>query len=125
MAVLETPIDETVLNGLGQLKQHDFALKIVKLYLDTTPSMLKELESAALADDLRWLRVANHNLNSTSTAVGRYGSLPAAMNLDRTLRTGPVGNAQDWPRIIAEEYHQAEAALPSWCTCQLAGPDAR
>jgi HPt (histidine-containing phosphotransfer) domain-containing protein len=90
--VLENSIDETVLNGLGELKRDspEFALKIVGLYLDTTPSILKKLETAALADDLHWLRLANHSLSSVSAAVGAVQVVARCNELDRMLRAGSV-----------------------------------
>jgi HPt (histidine-containing phosphotransfer) domain-containing protein len=121
--VLETPIDETVLNGLTKLSQNgsEFAFKIVKLYLRTMPSMLKQLEAAALADDMEWLRIANHDLNSASTAVGAVRLAARCNELDRMLRTGRAVDAQHRARIVAEECSRAEADLQSWYRSQQRG----
>lgn len=113
----EQPIDETVLDQLGSLRRGspDFALKIVTLYLDTSPSILKELESAALAEDMAWLRTVTHRLNSASLAIGAVRVAARCNELDRMLRTGPIADAIEWARIIVEEYNRAEAALRRWC----------
>jgi HPt (histidine-containing phosphotransfer) domain-containing protein len=113
-------IDETVLDQLRSSRPSDpsFVAKIVSLYLDTTPSMLKELETAALAEDMDWLRLANHSLYSASAAVGAVRVSGRCNELDRMLRTGPVAGAVDWAKILIEEYHRAEAALRSWLACR-------
>ncbi len=119
----EHPIDEAVLDQLGSLRPNnlDFAAKIITSSLDTTPSVLKELESAALAEDMAWLRIANHRLNSASVAVGAVRIAARCNELDRMLRTGPVADAVQWARIINEEYDRAEAALRHWCASRLPG----
>ena len=67
----DNPIDEAALDQLGTLKPgEDFARKIVRLYLDTTPSVLKEIESAASAQDMNWLNMTNHRMTSASAAIG-------------------------------------------------------
>jgi HPt (histidine-containing phosphotransfer) domain-containing protein len=116
----EEPIDEAVLDQLESLRPNDpnFVSKIIRLYLDTMPSMLKELETAALADDVNWLRLANHSLYSASAAVGAVRVSARCNELDRMLRTGPVAGAVDWAKIIIEEYHRAEAALRSCLACR-------
>ena len=112
----ENPLDESVLDQLVGLKRGDpdFAGKIVALYLDTTPSVLHELESAALADDMQGLRVANHRLNSASLVIGAVRLASSCNELDRMLRTGGTGDAAGLVRIVVEEYRRAEAALRSW-----------
>jgi HPt (histidine-containing phosphotransfer) domain-containing protein len=99
----------------------DFASKIITMYLDTTPSVLKELKSAALAEDMGWLRIANHRLNSASVAVGAVRIAARCNELDRMLRTGPVADAVEWARILIEEYDRAEAALRHWCASRFPG----
>jgi HPt (histidine-containing phosphotransfer) domain-containing protein len=109
----DVPIDEAVLNQLDGLKP-GFASKIVALYLDTTPSVLKELESAALADDMAWLQIANHRLTSASVVIGAVRLAARCNELDRMLTAARVPDAAEWVRIIIEEYGRAEAALRSW-----------
>lgn len=112
----ENPLDESVLDRLVALEKGrpGFAGKIVALYLDTTPSVLHELESAALADDKEALRVASHRLRSASLVIGAMPLASSCHELDRMLRTGEMGDAAGFVRIIGQEYRQAEAALRSW-----------
>lgn len=116
-SVTENPLEQTALDQLAGLKKGDpdFAGKIVALYLDTTPSILHELESAASVADVGGLRIATHRLNSASVVVGAVRLAARCNELDRMLRTEPVGDAADLIRIIVEEYRRAEAALRSWC----------
>lgn len=51
------------------------------------------------AEDMAWLRIANHRLNSASVAVGAVRIAARCNELDRMLRTGPVADAVQW-RLI-------------------------
>lgn len=113
----ECSIDEAVLGQLNALKPgEDFAAKIVRLYLDTTPSVLKEIESAVLAQDMNWLRTANHRLSSASAAIGAVQLTVRCNELDQMLRAKAIFNLADCARQIAEEYRRVEAALERWCS---------
>jgi HPt (histidine-containing phosphotransfer) domain-containing protein len=89
--------------------------------LDTTPSVLKELESAALADDMARLQIANHRLISASVVIGAVRLAARSNELDRMLRAARVPDAAEWVRMIIEEYGRAEAALRSWCAGRQPG----
>jgi hypothetical protein len=62
-ALHDSPIDESVLEGLQALQkegQPDFPSTIAALDLDTAPSVLKEVETAAAAGDPSLLQIALH-----------------------------------------------------------------
>jgi HPt (histidine-containing phosphotransfer) domain-containing protein len=116
--VADNPIDEAVLDQLRFLQKKgrpDFPSMIVALYLDTSPGVLKELETAASAGDTLVLRTATHRLNSSSTVVGAVRLSALCNELDAILRTGSVLDAADRVQAIAEEYKGVEAALRIWC----------
>jgi HPt (histidine-containing phosphotransfer) domain-containing protein len=119
--VEDNPIDETVLDGLRRLQSNlrpDFASRIIRLYLDTTPSVLNELRAAALAGDMRVLRTANHRLISASAALGAARLAALCHDMDATMRAGSLPDAAQRVEAIAEEYKQVEAALRAWCADQ-------
>jgi HPt (histidine-containing phosphotransfer) domain-containing protein len=116
--VADDPIDEAVLEQLRFLQKKDrpdFPSMIVALYLDTSPGVLKELETAALAGDTSLLRTATHRLNSASTVVGAVRLSALCNTLDAVLRKGSVPDATERVQDIAEEYKRVEAALRIWC----------
>ena len=114
----ENPIDETVLDQLRLLQKEgkpNFPSMIVGLFLDTTPSVLKELETAAQAGDVVSLRTASHRLISASAIVGASALSARCRELESITRTGSVPDAAERVRAIVVEYERVEAALQSWC----------
>ncbi len=112
-------IDETLLEGLRayqRVGQPDFPSKIVAIYLDTTPSVLNDLETAALAGDASLMRVATHRLNSASGAVGALRLAALCHDLEAMARRGQVPDATGRVRAIADEYRRVGAALKKWCS---------
>jgi HPt (histidine-containing phosphotransfer) domain-containing protein len=114
----DNPIDEAVLDQPRLLQKEgrpDFPSMIVALYLDTSPGVLKEFETAAAAGDTSLLRMAIHKLNSASAIVGAMRLWALFNELEAVLRTGPVADVTEWVQAIAEEYKRVEAALRIWC----------
>jgi HPt (histidine-containing phosphotransfer) domain-containing protein len=114
----DKPIDETVLDALRRLQSDarpNFPTMIVGLFLDTAPSVLKELGTAALVGDLSGLRTSNHRFLSASTAVGAVRLSGLCNELDAALQAGAVPDAGERVHAIAEEYERVEAALRVWC----------
>ena len=112
--VADNPIDETILDRLRLFQkegQPDFPSKIVTLYLDTTPNVLKELETAV---DAPLLCMAAHRLHSASTVVGAVRLSALCNELEAILRTGPAPDAAERVRRIVGEYRRVEVALRSW-----------
>jgi HPt (histidine-containing phosphotransfer) domain-containing protein len=117
-------IDENVLEGLRPYQragQPDFPSKIVALYLDTTPSILNELETVALAGDTSLMWLAAHRLNSASGAVGAVRLATLCHDLEAMARRGLVPNATERVQAIADEYGRVGAALKMWCAIRGQG----
>jgi HPt (histidine-containing phosphotransfer) domain-containing protein len=115
-------IDETVLDDLRRYQwpgQPDFPSKIVALYLETTPTVLNELETAALAGDASLVSLAAHRLNSASCAVGAARLAVLCHDLEAMARRGKVPNAAKRFQAIADEYGRVRAALRAWCSARL------
>jgi two-component system, sensor histidine kinase and response regulator len=114
----DNPIDTSVLDALRQLQSDarpDFPAKIIGLFLDTAPSALKELETAASASDPVSLRTASHRLLSASAAVGALRLSSLCQELDRIVKRGSVpSDAAERVQAIGEEYRRAAAALEVW-----------
>ncbi len=118
----DSPIDETVLDHLRYLQKKgkpDFPSMIVGLFLDTTPAVLKELETAVLASDTAVLRTASHKLISATAIIGATGLWALLKDLETVLRTGAVLDTTERVRAITEEYKRVEAALRIWCVDRM------
>jgi HPt (histidine-containing phosphotransfer) domain-containing protein len=117
----ENVIDETVLEDLRRYQragQPDFPSKIVGLYLDTTPSILNELQTAALAGDASLISIATHRLNSASCAIGALRLAALCHDFEAMARGGQVPNATERLQAIADEYGRVGVALKRWCSAQ-------
>lgn len=118
----DSPIDESVLEGLRVLQkegQPDFPSKIVALYLDTAPSVLKELDMAAAAGDASLLQISLHRLHSASTAVGAVRLATLCNEGETITRAGQLPpDATERVQAIANEYARVEGALISWCAAR-------
>ena len=117
--VTDEALDETVLEALRRLQSEarpNFPSMIVGLFLDTAPSVLKELETAALGGEVSALRAANHRLLSGSAAVGAVRLSALCHDFELIGRTGVVPDAAERVRAIVAEYERVEAALRTWLT---------
>jgi HPt (histidine-containing phosphotransfer) domain-containing protein len=115
--VAGNPIDEAVLDQLRLLQKEgkpNFPAMIIGLFLDTTRSVLKELETAAQFGDVSALGMASHKLISASAIVGASTLSARCRELEIITRTGSVPDAAERVQTIVEEYERAEAALKSW-----------
>jgi HPt (histidine-containing phosphotransfer) domain-containing protein len=115
-------INESVLEALWALQregQPDFPSKIVTLYLDTAPSVLRELETAAAAADASLLHITLHRLHSASTAIGAVRLVALSKEAEAITRAGHLPpDATERVQAIADEYARVEAALISWCAAR-------
>ena len=122
--MLDEAIDETVLEGLRtyqRIGQPDFPSKVVGIYLDTTPRILNELETAALAGDASLMWLAAHRLNSASGAVGAVRLATLCHDLEAMAQREQVPSATERVQAIADEYGQVGAALKTWCAIRGQG----
>ncbi|HOV87306.1 MAG TPA: response regulator, partial [Syntrophobacteraceae bacterium] len=94
-------IDWEVWNALRELEQKDdpdFLTMLIGLYVENTPSLVRDLREAAASDDWNGLRRAAHSLKSSSANLG--AKIPAA--LCRQLEAlGQAGSTRDTSSIIA------------------------
>ena len=86
------PIDAGVIQSLRRLGhgRPDLLREVVRLYLDSAPGLLQELEGAAAADDLERLRQAAHSLKSSSAYVGALALSRRCGDLEEMARAGEV-----------------------------------
>jgi HPt (histidine-containing phosphotransfer) domain-containing protein len=117
--VTDEPLDRTVLEALRRLQSEarpNFPSMIVGLFLDTAPSVLKELDTAALGGEVSALRASNHRLLSGSAAIGAVRLSALCHDFELNGRTGVVPDTAERVRAIVAEYERVEAALRTWLT---------
>ena len=108
------PIDTRVLNGLAGLQREgrpDIVNRVIMLFLENAPLLLKDLETGAATGDLALLHRASHTLKSASANVGAAQLSARCEGLEAALRTGDLADAQSRVQGIAETYRLVESAL--------------
>jgi HPt (histidine-containing phosphotransfer) domain-containing protein len=103
-----------VLDGLRALQipgRADVVQRAVRMYLECSPALLKQLEGGAAANDIDALRRASHSLKSSSASIGAVVVSARCARLEALARTGEVPGAVSMVQGIADEYRRVETAL--------------
>jgi HPt (histidine-containing phosphotransfer) domain-containing protein len=108
------PIDEAVLANLAQLQREgrpDIVNRVITLFLESAPALLKDLQEGAEMGDTARLGRASHALKSCAANVGAAGFSARCEELEALARAGQVPDAAARVRGIVEDYRRAEAVL--------------
>jgi HPt (histidine-containing phosphotransfer) domain-containing protein len=108
------PIDESVLNALAQLQREgrpDIVNRVITLFLESAPALLKDLEQGAKSGDTALLHRASHTLKSASANVGAALLSARCRELEASARPGTVPDAAARVETIVGDYQRAKAAL--------------
>jgi CheY-like chemotaxis protein len=108
------PIDEAVLANLAQLQREgrpDIVNRVITLFLESAPALLKDLQEGAENGDAARLGRASHALKSCAANVGAAAFSARCDELEALARAGQVPDAPGRVRGIVEDYRRAEAAL--------------
>src|SRR5436305_11682402 len=114
VAMPSEPIDNAVLDNLAQLQREgrpDIVNRVITLFLESAPALLKDLQEGAATGDMPKLHRASHTLKSASANVGAALLSAHCRELEAMARTGPVSDAAARASTIAEDYQRAQAAL--------------
>src|SRR5258708_18332781 len=108
------PIDDSVLDVLAGLQRDSrpgIVGRVITLFLQSAPSLVKDLEEGATSGDAALLHRASHTLKSASANVGAVLLSARCKELEAVARTGSVPDAASRVATIVEDYRAAEAAL--------------
>jgi HPt (histidine-containing phosphotransfer) domain-containing protein len=108
------PIDNAVLDNLAQLQREgrpDIVNRVITLFLESAPALLKDLQEGATKADTAQLHRASHTLKSASANVGAALLSAHCRELEAMARTGAVPDAAARVETIIEDYRRAQAAL--------------
>lgn len=87
------------------------ARKTVRMYLDTTPKLLDDLEAAAQTRQQESVRLAAHTLKSSSAIVGALALSAAAKQLEQAAKEGKAEHALNAVQEIRQHFQWAQEAL--------------
>jgi signal transduction histidine kinase/DNA-binding response OmpR family regulator/HPt (histidine-containing phosphotransfer) domain-containing protein len=108
------PIDNRVLDvlaGLQQAGRPGLIGRVISIFLQSAPFLLKDLEEGAARGDMALLHRASHTLKSASANVGAVLLSAHCKELEALARTGSVPDAAARVATIIEDYRRAEAVL--------------
>jgi two-component system sensor histidine kinase/response regulator len=108
------PIDEAVLDSLAQLQREgrpDIVRRVITLFLESAPALLRDLQEGAESGDIARLSRASHVLKSCAANVGAGAFSARCDELEGLARTGEVPDAPARVKAIVEDYRRAQAAL--------------
>jgi CheY-like chemotaxis protein len=108
------PIDQAALDNLAQLQREDrpdIVNRVITLFLETAPALLKDLQEGAEDGDTARLGRASHALKSSAANVGAAAFSARCEELEILARSGQVSDAPARVRVIVEDYRRAQAAL--------------
>ncbi|HJU19139.1 MAG TPA: ATP-binding protein [Stellaceae bacterium] len=116
------PIDAGVLDGLRRLQRDghpDIVHRVVALFLESAPRLLKDLEAGVTGSDAVLVRQASHTLRSESAHVGAALLSSLCKDFEDGAQRGAPGGATRLAAILAE-YRRVEAALRARLPPELA-----
>jgi len=108
------PIDDSVLDVLAGLQRDSrpgIVGRVITLFLQSAPTLVKDLEEGAASGDMALLHRASHTLKSASANVGAVLLSAHCKELEALARTGSVSDAPSRVATIVEDYRRAGAAL--------------
>jgi HPt (histidine-containing phosphotransfer) domain-containing protein len=111
---VDEPIDPSVVATLRALQREgrpDILGALVRLFLEKTGPMLRDLEMAAEAGDFDLLHRLCHALTSASANMGARILATRCKELGQLARAGAVVAPTTQVKVICAEFQRAEAAL--------------
>ena len=111
-------IDMKALDNIRALQQPgapDLLEKIVTLFLDDAPRLVRSMRDAIAAGDGGALQHAAHTLKSDSATLGALELSELCKQTETQARAGRLADADHWIDRIEDEYARVRAALPAGC----------
>ena len=109
-AITAPTLDRAVLDELVEIAGDD-THTIIKLFLDETPILLQQLQTAAANNDPRRLGEVAHSLKSSSANVGVLALSEAAKLLEHAVRTGTLEQPASMAAQVVAEFSRARQVL--------------
>ncbi|WP_282263328.1 ATP-binding protein [Stenotrophomonas sp. PS02301] len=103
-------LDQDVLDELLEVIGPDTA-RIIGVFLDDTPPLIRQLQDASVAADLDQLRALAHSLKSASANVGAMALSAAAWRIEHDARAGTLERPAVAVALLIAEFARARIAL--------------
>ena len=112
------PIDRNALDMIASLRQpgaENILRKLISLYLDGSPALLKSIREAVEGSDADLLRRAAHTLKSSSASLGALAFSGICKELEMMGRDKTLAGAKDRLAALEQEYERVRESLERYC----------
>ncbi len=106
-------LDPSVLDELQEVIGAETA-HIIRVFLDDTPPLIRQLQDASVAGDLEQLRNLAHSLKSASANVGAMALSVAALRIEQDARGGSLERPAVAVALLVAEFARARIALAGY-----------
>ncbi|MCC7634251.1 ATP-binding protein [Stenotrophomonas rhizophila] len=106
-------LDASVLDELFEVIGTETA-RIIGVFLDDTPPLIRQLQDASIAADLDQLRALAHSLKSASANVGATALSVAARRIEHDARAGTLERPAVAVALLIAEFARARIALAGY-----------
>lgn len=106
-------LDPAVLDELQEVIGPETA-HIIRVFLDDTPPLIRQLQDASVAGDLEHLRNLAHSLKSASANVGAMALSMAALRIEQDARGGSLERPAVAVALLVAEFARARIALAGY-----------
>ncbi|MET0891704.1 MAG: ATP-binding protein [Stenotrophomonas maltophilia] len=106
-------LDQEVLDELLEVIGPD-TVRIIGVFLDDTPPLIRQLQDASVAADLDQLRALAHSLKSASANVGAMALSAAAWRIEHDARAGTLERPAVAVALLIAEFARARIALAGY-----------
>jgi len=89
----------------------DLLEQIVRLYLESAPTLIAQMHAGFAASDMIAIRNAAHSLKSSSANVGAMDLSKMCSKLEAAARAGAIGEDVPEASAIEAEYTEVRSAL--------------
>lgn len=107
-------VDQKALDNIRALQRPgrpNILRRVIVCYLDTTPDLLDNLREAIDGCDAEAMRIAAHNLKSSSANLGATALAALAQELETNGRQQIMSGAADLMARVEKEYALVESEL--------------
>ena len=116
------PIDRNALDIIASLQppgSENILRKVISLYLDSSPALMKSIREAVEGTDFDALHRAAHTLKSSSAYLGALAFSGMCKDLEMMGRDKKLEGARDRLSTLEHEYERVREALERHCASLL------
>ncbi|MEO5886230.1 MAG: Hpt domain-containing protein [Anaerolineales bacterium] len=104
-------IDEKTFDELKQMSGPEFINELIDTFLDDSPKLIEEMESALKAGNVDSFRRAAHSLKSNAATFGAGELFALAKELEMLAKENRLNDTGDRLKVLEESYESVRTEL--------------